>query len=77
MQKKVGDGVEFRIIAEPNNPKVLFSRQLQPMKNALDRGVQQASIDLSQVDTKKLILETVSGQDSQWDWSYWSELKAE
>ena len=77
LQKKVGDGVEFRIIAEPNNPKVLFSRQLQPMKNALDRGVQQASIDLSQVDTKKLILETVSGQDSQWDWSYWSELKAE
>ena len=77
LQKNVGDGVEFRIIAEQNEPQVLFSRQLQPMENARDRGIQKASIDLSQVDTNQLILETVSGKDSQWDWSYWSELQAE
>ena len=75
LQKNVGDGVEFRIINEQNGA-VLFSRYLQPMKNKSDRGVQQASIDLSQVDTRQLILETISGQDSQWDWSYWSEIKA-
>lgn len=75
LQQNVGDGVEFRIINE-HNGAVLFSRYLQPMKNQSDRGLQQASIDLSQVDTKQLILETVSGQDSQWDWSYWSEIEA-
>ena len=77
LQKNVGDGVEFRIIAEQNEPEVLFSRQLQPMENASDRGVQTASIDLSRVNAKKIILETKSGRDTEWDWSYWSELKAE
>ena len=77
LQQNVGDGVEFRIISEQNEPKVLFSRKLQPLKNASDRGLQQASIDLSRVDTEQLILETLPGQNNQWDWSYWSRLKAE
>ena len=77
LEKKAGDGVEFKIIVEQNNQeKVLFSRHLQPGEIA-DRGIQQATVDLTGVDATRIILETVSGQDNQWDWSYWSELKAE
>lgn len=78
LQENAGDGVEFRITAEQNGKeKVLFARQLQPTSNPSDRGVQSAKIDLNQVDNEKLILETLPGTDNRWDWSYWSELKAE
>ena len=77
LEKKAGDGVKFRIVIEQNNEeKVLFTRKLQPRK-IVDRGIQQATIDLTEVDATQIILETVPGQDNQWDWSYWSELKAE
>ena len=78
LQHNAGDGVEFRIISEKNGKeKVLFARQLQPISNPSDREVQSVKIDLSQVDTKKIILDTLPGQNSQWDWSYWSQLSAE
>ena len=79
IQENVGDGVEFKIIALQSNgqEKILFSRKLQPRNNSKDRGIHQASVDLSQIDTTKLFLETVPGEDNQYDWSYWSELKAD
>lgn len=72
------DTVEFEIIALTNaREEVIFSRKLQPGSNTSDRGVQEAQIDLSQTRAVKLILETLSGKDNQWDWSYCSEIKAE
>ncbi|MCC0176135.1 hypothetical protein I4641_03960 [Waterburya agarophytonicola K14] len=78
LQENAGDGVEFRIITleSKNRQKILFSRQLQPRTNPEDRGIHRATIDLSQIDTQKLILETISGKNSRWDWSYWSNITA-
>ncbi len=78
LKENEGDGVEFKIIALTDGSEdVLFSRKLQPRSNSQDRGVQEAEIDLSQIRAENLILETLAGKDNQWDWSYWSELKAE
>lgn len=76
LEKSAGDGVEFRIVIEQNEREtVLFSRQLHPQEVA-DRGIQQATVDLTGVDATQLILETGAGRNTEWDWSYWSELKA-
>lgn len=68
------DGVEFRIIAQEGGAeKVLFERKLNPVDNLEDRGMQQGTIDLQQVESGELILETTTGDTSLWDWSYWSD----
>ena len=79
IKENLGDGVEFKVIALNSNgqQETIFSRQLQPMKNLQDRGKQKASIDLSQIDATKFILETVPGKDTSYDWSYWSDFKSE
>ena len=79
IKENLGDGVEFKVIALNSNgqQETIFSRQLQPMKNLQDRGKQQVSIELSQINATKFILETVPGKDTSYDWSYWSDLKAE
>ena len=78
LQQNAGDGVEFRIISEKNGKeKLLFAQKLQPIGNPSDLEVQKARIDLDRVDTEKIILETLPGQNNQWDWSYWSKLTAE
>ena len=70
------DGVEFRIIARAldGQEQVIFSHRLEPVSNLKDRGVQQATIDLSKIDAHEVILETLPGPTPQWDWSYWSEI---
>ena len=75
-QSGATDGVKFRIAAYPLNGgrEILFSRKLKPVSRPQDRGVQHASIDLSTIDTHEVILETFTGDNDQWDWSYWSEL---
>ncbi|MGB5632098.1 MAG: NPCBM/NEW2 domain-containing protein [Waterburya sp.] len=78
LQENTGDGVEFKIIAlTDGREEVIFSRKLQPMINAPDRGAQEVQLDLSQVKADQLILETLPGENNMWDWSYWSEIKAE
>jgi hypothetical protein len=76
---KQGDGVEFKIVAiQPNGEKqILFYRKLQPRKNIKDRGIQQATIDLREINTTKLFLETIPGENDQYDWSYWAKLIAD
>ena len=75
-QEGATDGVEFRVVAHEFNgqEKVIFSRRLEPASKSKDRGVQQATIDLSQSDAYEVILETLQEQDNSWDWSYWSEI---
>ena len=79
LRDNVGDGVEFKIIAVESDGQetLLFSRDLQPKDNPQDRGIQQVKIDLGQINPTQLILETSSGKDTLYDWSYWSELKLE
>ena len=78
IEQNGGDGVEFKIIALLANGKEqeLFARKLQPMKNKNDRGIQSSNIDLTKIDTNRLILETIPGENNLWDWSYWSALEA-
>lgn len=78
IKENLGDGVYFEITAIQSNgqKKILFSRKLKPHENAEDRGIQHASIDLKEIDTTQILLETISGNDNLYDWSYWSELIA-
>ena len=76
--EKTVDGVEVKVTAlVDGEEQLIFSRKLQPTKNIEDRGVQDIAIDLSQINTTKLILEMAPGENNMWDWSYWSALKAE
>lgn len=75
------DGVEFRVLAiyPDNREEILFSQWLDPHVNASDRGEKTITIDLIDVATKQIALETLSGpqDNSNWDWSYWSKAKIE
>ncbi len=73
------DGVEFRILAisADGKERVLFTNLLNPVINSEDRGVKKAEINLTGVEAKKIILETLPRQNSLWDWSYWSETTLE
>lgn len=75
----VGDGVEFKIKAlqADGQEQIVFSWQLQPFTKDEDRGLHQASINLSQIDAQELILETNPNENHNWDWSYWSDLTIE
>ena len=79
IKENVGDGVEFKIIAVQSNgqEEVLFARDLQPKEREEDRGTQQIRVDLSQTKADQLVLETLSGENTLYDWSYWSDLKLE
>ena len=77
LNRQLGDGVEFKIFAlqSDGRQKLLFDRNLQPFKNKSDRGTQTVSIDISQMDISRLILETNEKKDASFDWSYWSNLQ--
>jgi hypothetical protein len=70
------DGVEFRVTVREldGQKKTIFSRRLEPVSNQKDRGIQQATIDLSQIETHEVILETSREKNHYWDWSFWSEI---
>ena len=77
LEEQIGDGVKFRVFAlqSDGSQKLLFDRDLQPLKNKSDRGTQTVSIDISRMDISRLILETNEKQDASFDWSYWSNLQ--
>ena len=79
LEQNLGDGVEFKIIAlqSDGQQKLLFSRSLQPKEDQGDRGKQKVSVDIDRENIVQLILETDSGKDPSFDWSYWSNLKLE
>ncbi|MBR8829590.1 MAG: hypothetical protein N5P05_001461 [Chroococcopsis gigantea SAG 12.99] len=69
------DGVEFRVLAVNADGKeeIIFSKLLNPFTNPADRGTQKTEIDLTLTNAKKIILETRPRQNTNWDWSYWSQ----
>jgi hypothetical protein len=72
------DGVEFRVSAlVGGQPRVLWSRYLDPRKRPADRGNVEAEVDLSGVGASSLLLETLPGPNGAWDWSYWSKVSVE
>ncbi len=77
LNENIGDGVEFKIIGlqADGEETLLYSRDLQPKENLEDRGTQKISVDLSQADFARLILETSMGKDPSFDWSYWSDFQ--
>ena len=79
LDEKLGDGVKFKIFAlqSDGRQKLLFDRDLQPLKNKSDRGTQTVSIDISQMNISRLILETDEKKDASFDWSYWFNLQLE
>ena len=79
VKENAGDGVEFKIIAlmPDGREQTVFARKLQPASNPQDRGIHQAAIDISQIDATRFVMQTLPGKNNLWDWSYWSDLKAE
>ena len=77
LDRQLGDGVKFKIFAlqSDGQQKLLFDRDLQPLKNKSDRGTQTVSIDIGKMDISRLILETNEKKDTSFDWSYWSNLQ--
>ena len=65
------DGVGFAV-AVGSAP--LWSRRLDPLARAGDRGPQTFSLELP-AGARRLELVTDPGPTSSWDWSYWSRLR--
>ena len=67
------DGVEFKLTLErpDGTTSVIWSRYLDPLNNAADRGLQKKKIALpSFQNSATLIFETLPGGSSAYDWSY-------
>ena len=75
------DGVEFVIEYLPANGRttVLWRRQLDPLLETADRGMQEFSLALPQPASGRVILRTqnLPGHNAAWDWSFWTDLRFE
>jgi hypothetical protein len=73
------DGVVFRVEYEPaqGKPQVLFERNLDPKKNASDRGMHDLTVALPKDCRGSLVLRTTNapGKQTAWDWSYWTAVE--
>jgi hypothetical protein len=73
------DGVEFRIdyaSSAGTSGKTLYERTLQPRHRAEDAGAQEFTVALPPDEGGRIILRTLPGkaQNSDWDWSGWSDI---
>jgi hypothetical protein len=73
------DGVEFRIdytSSDGTAAKTLYDRTLKPRERPEDAGVQEFTITLPADGGGRVILRTLPGkaQNSDWDWSGWSDI---
>jgi hypothetical protein len=70
------DGVQFVVEYRPEqgSPQTLFSRYLDPLNNAQDRGMQTLRVPLPGAAKGELLLRTTNlpGKNCNWDWSYWT-----
>jgi hypothetical protein len=72
------DGVEFRIDHAPGDgapEQTLFRRTLKAPERAGDEAVQEFNINLPAGAKGTLILRTIPGQNSDWDWAGWSDIR--
>jgi len=73
------DGVDFRLSAmlDDGTTKELWSFRLDPLNNPLHRVSQSASVDVGNAHVAALVFETLPGEFTDCDWSYWSELSVD
>jgi hypothetical protein len=73
------NGVLFEIWLEPasGSKTLVWSRLLNPLVQAQDRGTQSAKISLDPPKGARLILETAPNGSNARDWSYWTNVKIE
>jgi hypothetical protein len=74
------DGVTFVVILRSpgQQEQVLFQRHLDPLTTTSDRGTQTIEIPISNPAIRRTVyLRTLSGPagNSQWDWSYWTQVR--
>ena len=70
------DGVEFALLLQSasQNPVLIWSRYLDPVNRASDRGIQRVQLSLSAAEDTRLIFETLPGPTTTTDWAYWADL---
>ncbi len=72
------DGVQFVVEYRPEQggTQTLFTRYLDPLHNAQDRGMQALHVALPRDARGDLFLRTTNppGKNCDWDWSYWTDL---
>ncbi len=69
------DGAIFRVVwTDGRRREVLFSRQLDPRRDASDQGLQRFSVNLSDCHGGWLLLEVDPGPtgNNGWDWTAWT-----
>ena len=73
------NGVLFKVWLETEDNKrtLLWSRMLNPLEQAQDRGTQWAKILVVPQKGARIILETDPAGDSALDWSYWEDVRME
>ncbi len=73
------EGVEFRVTATwlDGRTETLWRRWLDPVHHSVDRGVQSMEITLPASRPATVILQTGPGPtgNTQWAWSYWTQIK--
>ncbi len=72
------DGVEFQVaLAEPDSyQRILFTRELRPVQNPGDRGIQSATVALPAKAAGQLIFRTRPGPSGSIasDWAFWARI---
>ena len=73
------NGVLFKVWLQTadNTRTLLWSRMLNPLEQAQDRGTQWAKIPIIQRKGARIILETDPAGNNAWDWSYWEDVRTE
>ena len=74
------DGVTFAItrLSADQHEEVLFQRSLDPVSVPADRGTQTVDLPLGDASSEQtLCLRTLPGprNNTQWDWSYWTQVR--
>jgi hypothetical protein len=75
---KPGDGVEFQVeVRDGAEATTAFVAYLDPKRNLADRRWVDASVDLSRWAFREidLVLRTLPGASTEYDWAGWSELR--
>ena len=74
------DGVRFsvEVVAEGAEPRVLWERVLDPVREPSDRGKQTFHVVLPEQTEGTIVLRTSNpeGRDATMDWAYWAEFLA-
>jgi len=76
---KNGDGVIFEIFVQEGEktPRLLFHKHLNPTTNISERRWNYFEVDMEEYTDKEVmvIFTTKAGENANWDWAYWGDIK--